>query len=72
MVIRKNKITNGFDTQMKPISDFYEQQIVFAFNFAFFSKYRILTVILKMFLFEKNIEFYEKRDLPIGVNTFLC
>ena len=36
------------------------------------AKYRILTVIQKLFLFENSIEFYENRALMIDANTSLC
>ena len=58
---------------MKPIRDFINNRLSSLFTLRSLVNTELLYYFLKMFfLFEKNIEFYEKRDLPIGVNTFLC
>ena len=58
---------------MKPIRDFINNRLSSLFTLRSLVNKEFLYYFLKIFfLSEKNIEFYEKRDLPIGVNTFLC
>ena len=58
---------------MKPIRDFINNRLSSLFTLRSLVNKEFLYYFQKtFFLFEKNIEFYEKRDLPIGVNTFLC
>ena len=59
---------------MKPIRDFFiNNRLSSLFTLRSLLNIEFLILFLEMFLlFEKNIEFYEKRDLLIGVYTFLC
>ena len=59
---------------MKPIRDFFiNNRLSSLFTLRSLLNIEFLILFLEMFLlFEKNIEFYEKRDLLIDVSSFLC
>ena len=59
---------------MKPIRDFFiNNRLSSLFTLRSLLNIEFLILFLEMFLlFEKNIEFYEKRDLLIDAKTSLC